>query len=155
MPEYGYQQVEAWNTALRLATAIGRLKVGSNLKAAADAQQHAFEQAGLACALIADGSTRDGGAQAALYRDARGALVQSRSWLHVLAAVMNEPDTVFGNELDLAEAASRQLSALLRTMERGPGPGASVGGPRQGPPAGRGGPPQGGRPPGRGSGAPR
>lgn len=155
MPEYGYQQVEAWNTAIRLTTAIGRLKIGSNLKAAADAQQHAFERAGLACALIADGSTREGGAQVALYRDARGALAQSRAWLHVLAAVMNEPDTVFANELDLAETASRQLSAILRTMDRGPAPGTGTGGPRQGPPAGRGGPPAGGRPPGRGAGAPR
>ena len=53
MAEFAYQDVEAWNTAVRLAAAVGRLKIGSNLKASADAQQKAFEQAGLACALLA------------------------------------------------------------------------------------------------------
>lgn len=120
MAEFEYQNIEAWNTAVRLATMIGRLKIGSNLKAAADAHQRAFEQAGLACALIAEGSGREGPAQAGMYREARGSLAQTRSWLHVLAAVMNEADTVFGNELDLAEQASRQLGAMLRNIERGP-----------------------------------
>jgi hypothetical protein len=120
MPEYEYQNIEAWNTAVKLAAAVGRLKIGSNLKASNDAQQKAFEQAGLACALIAEGSTREGGGAVPLYRDARGALAQSRSWLHVLAAVTNEPDSVFGNELDLAEQASRQLSAMVRTIDRAP-----------------------------------
>lgn len=120
MPEFEYQNIEAWNTAVRLATAVGRLKIGSNLKAAADAHQQAFAQAGLACALIAEGSQREGPAQVGMYRDARGALAQARSWLHVLAAVMNEPDTLFGNELDLAEQASRQLNAVVRNIERGP-----------------------------------
>ncbi|HEY4668177.1 MAG TPA: hypothetical protein VIH05_00225 [Tepidiformaceae bacterium] len=133
MPEYEYQNVEAWNTAVRLAASIGRLKIGSVLKAAADAQQRAFDQAGLAAALIAEGSSREGSAQSGLYREARGALAQTRSWLHVLAAVTNEQDSVFGNELDLAEQASRQLSGMLRSLERattGPGgrPSAPVGG---------------------------
>ncbi|MFN0147006.1 MAG: hypothetical protein ACKVT1_10870 [Dehalococcoidia bacterium] len=141
MAEYAYQSFEAWNTAVKLAVAVGRLKVGSNLKAAADAQTHAFEQAGLACALLAEGTGREGGGQVGLYRDARGALAQCRSWLHVLAAVMNEPDTVFANELDMAEQCSRQVSGTLRALERpappmaGPPPGGRA--PlRNGPPAG-------------------
>lgn len=142
MAEFEYQGVEAWNTAVKLTAAVGRLKIGSNIKASADAQQHAFEQAGLSCALIAEGAGREGPAQAALYRDARGALAQCRSWIHVLAAVTNEQDAVFGNELDLAEQASRQVSALLRSLERGP---AQPAGPR---PPMRGAPP----PPPRGGG---
>lgn len=134
MAEFAYQEIEAWNTAVRLTAAVGRLKIGSNLKAAADAQAHAFEQAGMACALIAEGSTREGPGQVALYRDARGALAQSRAWLHVLAAVTNEQDSVFGNELDLAETASRQVSAALRSMDR-----PAQAGPR--PPQGPGRPP--------------
>jgi hypothetical protein len=152
MAEFVYQDVEAWNSAVKLAAAVGRLKIGSNLKASADAQQHAFEQAGLACALIAEGAGREGGAQVGLYRDARGALAQSRAWLHVLAALMNEPDTIFGNELDLAESASRQLGGMLRTLDRPPaaapggfgrpparperGPGGPGGGRPGGPPRG-------------------
>jgi hypothetical protein len=124
MPEFEYQNVEAWNTAIKLAAGVGRYKTGSNLKASADAQQHAFEQAGLACALIAEGSTREGPGQVGLYRDARGALAQCRAWLHILAAVTNEQDSVFGNELDLAEQGARQLSAMLRAIDRGPGPGS-------------------------------
>ncbi len=119
MAEFDYQNVEAWNSALRLTTAVGRLKVGSNLKASQDAQAKAFEQAGLATALIAEGSGREGGGQVDLYRDARGSLAQCRSWLHVLAALMNEQDAVFGNEFDLAEQASRQVNAALRSLERG------------------------------------
>jgi len=149
MAEFEYQKVEAWNTAIRLASTVGRLKIGSNLKAAADAHQNAFQQAGLACALIAEGASREGPAQVGLYRDARGALAQARSWLHVLAAVMNEKDEVFANELDLAEQASRQLGAMLRSMERPPVPGPRPplrGGPA---PAGPrpGGPPRGPRGP--------
>ena len=150
MPEYSYQDVEAWNTATRLAAAVGRLKVGSNLKASADAHGHAFEQAALAAALIADGTSREGpGAQSAAYREARGALAQCRSWLHTLALLINEPDSVFGNELDLAEQAARQLGGMLRTIDRAPAPGMRPGGP---PPMRDGGRPvgprEGGRPPG-------
>lgn len=143
MPEFEYQNVEAWNTAVKLAATVGRLKIGSNLKASADAQANAFEQAGEACALIAEGSLREGGAQAGFYRDARASLARCRSWLHVLAAVTNEQDSVFGNELDLAEQASRQLNGLIRNIERAPTPGA---GPR--PPMRGGPPPQGGPRPG-------
>ncbi len=147
MPEFEYQKVEAWNTAVRLAAAVGRLKIGSNLKASADAHAHAFEQAGIACALIAEASSREGPAQVGLYRDARGALAQCRSWLHVLAAVTNESDTVFGNELDLAEQAARQVTGTLRSLDRGP---AGPRPPLRGVPAPSaprpGGPPRGGAP---------
>jgi hypothetical protein len=145
----GDQTIEAWNTAIRLAAAIGRLKIGSNLKAAADAQARAFEAAGAACGLIAEAGTREGPAQLALLRDARGALAQCKSWIHVLAAVTNEQESVFGNELDLVEQASRQVNAYARTLERG---GPAPGGPR--PPMRPGGGPRPGGAPPRG-GAPR
>ena len=142
MAEFGYQNIEAWNTALKLAAAVGRLKIGSNLKASIDAQAKAFEQAGLACALIAEGSGREGPGQVALYRDARGALAQCRSWVHILAAVTNEQDSVFGNELDLAETAARQVGGVLRSLDR-PAPSQGVPGQGQGPRPmmNRGGPP--------------
>jgi hypothetical protein len=133
------QSIEAWNTSVRLAAAVGRLKVGSNLKASADAQAKAFELAGVACGLIAEAAAASGGAQAGLLRDARGALAQCKSWIHVLAAVTNEQDSVFGNELDLVDQASRQVGAYLRSIDRGPGPGG----------------PQGPRPPLRQGGGPR
>lgn len=143
MAEYSYQSIEAWNTAIKLAVAVGRLKIGSNLKASTDAQAHAFEQAGMAAALIAEGSAREGQAMVGMYRDARGALAQCRSWLHVLAAVTNEQDSVFGNELDLAEQAARQIAGTLRTLDRAPlgqsGPGP---GPGSRPPMRPSGPPQ-------------
>lgn len=141
MPEF--ENVEAWNTAVRLAAAVGRLKIASNLKASADAQAKAFEQAGVACGLIAEGAGREGPPQLALYRDARGALAQCSSWLHVLASVTNQPADVFSEELGLAEQASRQLGGLLRALDR-PGPG---GGRPPMRPAG-----QGGRGPQRGGG---
>lgn len=129
MAEFEYQKVEAWNTAVKLASTVGRLKIGSNLKASADAQTHAFEQAGLACALIAEASGREGPAQVGLYRDARGALAQCRAWIHILAAVTNENDSVFANELDLAEQAARQVGAYIRVADRGSAP-SGPGGPR-------------------------
>jgi hypothetical protein len=146
MAEFDYQNVEAWNTAIRLTTAVGRLKVGSNLKASQDAQSKAFEQAGLASALIAEGAGREGPSQVNLYRDARGSLAQCRSWLHILAALMNEQDAVFGNEFDLAEQASRQLTAQLRNLERGPSQGAPPRPPMRGGPASAGGGPRGNPP---------
>jgi hypothetical protein len=112
--------IEAWNTCVRLAAAVGRLKIGSNLKASADAQAKAFDLAGVACGLIAEAALLEGHQQSGLFRDARGALAQCRSWIHVLAAVTNEQDSVFGNELDMVEQASRQLSAYLRSLDRGP-----------------------------------
>lgn len=142
MAEFEYQKSEAFNTAVRLATSIGRLKIGSNLKAAADAHAHAFEEAGQAAALIAEAAGREGPAQVALYRDARGALARCRAWLHVLAAVMNEPESVFGTELDLAEQASRQVSATLRALDRGPAVAGGRPQPRPSPPADRGPRPQ-------------
>ena len=152
MAEFDYQNIEAWNTALKLATNVGRLKIGSNLKASADAQQRAYEQAGMACALIAEGSGREGPAQVGMYRDARGALAQCRSWLHILASVTNESDAVFAMELELAEQAARQLSNAIRNAERAPGPGAGPGPAR--PPL-RGGPPPAPRPSSARPGGPR
>jgi hypothetical protein len=133
MPEFDYQNVEAFNTSVRLAASVGRLRIVSNLKASGEAQTKAFEQAGMAAALIAEGASRDGGAQVALYRDARGALAQCRAWLHVLAVVTNEQDAVFSAEFELADQASRQLGASLRSLERAPqgghgGPGPGGGG---------------------------
>lgn len=145
MADGEFRDIEAYHTAVRLAAAVGRLKVGSNLKASADAHSHAFEQAGIACGLIAEASTREGPAQIGLLRDARGALAQCRSWLSVLAAVMNEQETVFANEMDMVEHASRQVGAYIRTIDRGPaqggrppmrqggGPGPRPGGPQRGP----------------------
>lgn len=146
MAEGDPQSIEAWNTTIRLAASIGRLKIGSNLKASADAQAKAFDLAGIASGLIAEAAGRDGPAQVGLLRDARGALAQCRSWIHVLAAVTNEQDSVFGNELDMVEQASRQVAAYLRTQDRGPGPG----GPR--PPVQQGGGPRPGGPPRPGAG---
>jgi hypothetical protein len=120
MAEGEGQSIEAWNTTIRLAAAVGRLKIGSNLRASSDAQAKAFELAGIACGLIAEAAGRDGPAQAGILRDARGALAQCKSWIHVLAAVTNEQESVFGNELDLIDQASRQVGAYLRSMDRGP-----------------------------------
>ena len=150
MAESEPQSIEAWNTTIRLAAAVGRLKIGSNLKASADAQAKAFELAGIASGLIAEGAGREGPAQIGLLRDARGALAQCRSWIHVLAAVTNEQESVFGNELDMVDQASRQLAAYIRNAERGPVPGA---GPR--PPMRPGGGQRPGGPPPRGPGGPR
>ena len=118
MADFEYQNVEAWNTAVRLAAAVGRLRIASNLKASADAQAKAFEAAGIACGLIADGASREGPAQVSLYRDARGAIAQCSSWLHMLATITNQEPDVFDEELRLADTASRQLAALLRTLDR-------------------------------------
>lgn len=145
----GEQTIEAWHTVIRLAAAIGRLKIGSNLRAASDAQAKAFELAGIAGGLIAEAGTREGPAQIGLLRDARGALAQCRSWIHVLAAVTNEQEAVFGNELDLVEQASRQVNAYARSLDRG---GPAPGGPR--PPMRPGGGPRPGGPP-RSGGGPR
>lgn len=120
MAEAEGQSIEAWNTSIRLAAAVGRLKIGSNLRASSDAQAKAFELAGIACGLIAEAASREGPAQIGILRDARGALAQCKSWIHVLAAVTNEQDSVFGNELDMVEQASRQVGAYIRSMDRGP-----------------------------------
>lgn len=128
MPEFDYQNVEAFNTAVRLAASVGRLRIVSNLKASGEAQSKAFEHAGAAAALVAEGASREGGAQVALYRDARGALAQCRAWLHVLAVVTNEQDQVFSAEFELADQASRQIGASLRSLERAPQGGHGGGG---------------------------
>jgi len=147
MAEGEPQSIEAWNTTIKLAAAIGRLKIGSNLKASADAQAQdpQWRRAGPAIHEIS--RYRSGGGQAGLLQDARGALAQCRSWIHVLAAVTNEQESVFGNELDLIEQANRQVGAFLRSLDRGP---QQIGGPRlPGRPQGQGqrpaGPPRGGQ----------
>lgn len=148
MAEFAYEDSEAWHSAVRLAAAVGRLKVASNLKASADAQANAFTAAGDACALIAEASTLSGPVVMNAYQDARAALARTRAWLHVLAAVTNEPDSVFANELTMAELTARQIAAILRTVNRGSGGGMAPpqrGGP---PPPRSGGFTQGGRPPG-------
>ncbi|MBK7327643.1 MAG: hypothetical protein IPI85_00660 [Dehalococcoidia bacterium] len=150
MAEGDPQSIEAWNTSVRLAAAVGRLKIGSNLKASADAQAKAFELAGIACGLIAEAAGREGPAQAGILRDARGALAQCKSWIHVLAAVTNEQESVFGNEIDLVDQASRQITAYVRSIERGP----VQAGPRPPMRPGGGQPPRPGGPP-RNPGGPR
>ncbi len=162
MTEYAYQTTESWNTSLQLASTVGRLRIASNLKAVTQAQEAAFEAAGRACASLAEASAREMGGQAAAYRDARGYLAQVSAWLHVIAELTNEPNSVFAVELDLADQASKQVAASLRAMDMrrddrgGPprgGPGGP-GGPRQGgydrPRGGPGGPPRGPGGPGRG-----
>ena len=138
MAEGDPQSIEAWNTTTRLAAAVGRLKIGSNLRASADAQAKAFDLAGVACGLIAEAAGREGPAQAGILRDARGALAQCKSWIHVLAAVTNEQESVFGNEIDLVDQASCQIGAYIRSLDRGP----AQAGPRPPMRQGPGGPPR-------------
>ncbi len=145
MPEFEFEKTEAWNTALRLTASVGRLRVGSNLKAATDAQAAAYEAAGRACAIIAEGSALEGGNRAAAFREARGMLARSAAWLHILAAVTNEPPTVFNQELDDAEKGAHQLTIAGRAAERGPGGPPRFDRPRGGPGPG-GGPGRGGQP---------
>ena len=110
-----------------------------------EAQQKSFEQAGLAAAFIAEATERgEGGQQIGLYREAIGALAQCRSWLHVIADLVNEPDSLFSEELELADKAGKQVWAAIRASEmrdRGPaapgGPGGYSGPRRGGPPPGR------------------
>jgi len=117
--EFEYQNSDVWATLVRLATSVGRLKVVSNLRAAADAQQRAFEEAGRACGLFAGTSLRDGAAQITGLRETRAAVTRCRAWLQVLASVTNEPETAFSEELGLTEHAARQLAAMIRLAERG------------------------------------
>ena len=100
--------------------------------------------------LIAEAAGREGPAQAGILRDARGALAQCKSWIHVLAAVTNEQESVFGNEIDLVDQASRQITAYVRSIERGP----AQAGPRPPMRPGGGQPPRPGGPP-RNPGGPR
>ncbi len=154
MTEHGYETAESFNTTLQLTSMVGRLKVPSNLKAVAEAQNQAFQQAGRACALIAEAAVRDPGGQAAAYRDARGALAQCRAWIHVIAELINEPISVFSDEIGLTDQATKQVNASIRVLDmrreggrdrdrdrdRGPsgprgrgGPGGQRGGPPRGP----------------------
>lgn len=121
MPEFDFDQTEAWNTTLRLVTNTGRLRIGSNLKAADDAHTAAFTAAGRACAMIAEASALEGGPRVSAYREGRAQLAQCSAWLQVLASLINEPSTVFAEELEMADKAAHQLSASARAAERGPG----------------------------------
>ncbi len=152
MPGTDHTEIEAWNTAIRLAASIGRLKIASNLRASQEAQDRAFQAAGDAAARLAEAGSREGQAQAALLREARGALAACRSWIHVLAALTNEPETVFSAELDLIDQAGKQINAFLRAAERAAGPGPAPG---RTPAAPRPAPPAPGRGPGRLQGGPR
>lgn len=142
MSDRAYENTEAWATSLRLAGAVGRLKIASNLRTVSEAQDKAFGEAGRACALLAEASTHEAGGQVAAYRDARGALAQCQAWLHVIAELTNEPESVFEQELSLADLASRQIGASIRAADmrrdapRPPAPGGQrpMPGARQGPP---------------------
>ncbi len=126
MAEFDFERTEAWNTALRLATSVGRLRVGSNLKASADAQEAAFAAAALPRRMAPTGAAREGGAQVGAYREARSSLTQCAAWLQVLASLMNEPPTVFEQESELAEQCARQVAAAIRAADRSRGrPGGS------------------------------
>ncbi len=121
-----FESSESWKTAVRLAAAVGRLRVASNLKAVADAQQAAFLAAGEAAGAIAEAATRDRGGQVGRFRDAAGALARCRSWIEVVAELTNEPVTVFGEELEMIERANKLIAATLSTLDtrdpRGPRP---------------------------------
>ncbi len=117
--EFEYQNSDVWATLVRLATSVGRLKVVSNLRAAADAQQRAFEEAGRACGLFAETSLREGSGHLAGLRETRAAVARCRAWLQVLASVTNEPESAFSEELGLTDHAARQLAAMIRLAERG------------------------------------
>ena len=118
MAERAYETSESWTTILRLAGAVGRLRIMSNLKAVTEAHDRAFAEAGRAAALLAEGSTYEAaGRRSAACRDARGALAQCEAWLHVIAELTNEPITVFDQELAMADLASRQIGASIRALE--------------------------------------
>ncbi len=112
-----FETSESWKTSVRLAAAVGRLRVASNLKAVADAQQAAFLAAGEAAGALAEATTRDRGGQVGRFRDAAGALARCRSWIEVVAELTNEPVTVFGEELEMIERANKLIAASLSTLD--------------------------------------
>lgn len=151
-----FETSDSWKTAVRLAAAVGRLRVASNLKAVADAQQAAFAAAGDAAGAIADAHVRDRGGQLARYRDASGSLARCRSWIEVIAELTNEPVAVFDEELQMIERTAKLVTASLQTLEprEGRPPRPADRGPREQRPNDR--PPRDEfrpRPPGRGRGS--
>lgn len=108
---------DSWRTAVRLAAAVGRLRVASNLKAVADAQQAAFMAAGEAAGAIAEAQARDRAAQVGRYREAAGALARCRSWIEVIAELTNEPLTVFDEEIQIVEHAMKLVTANLQALD--------------------------------------
>jgi hypothetical protein len=102
---------------VRLAAAVGRLRVASNLKAVADAQQAAFLAAGEAAGAIAEAHARDRAAQVGRYREAAGALARCRSWIEVIAELTNEPLSVFDQEIEMADHATKLVVANLQTLD--------------------------------------
>lgn len=116
--EFEYERSDAWATLLRLASSVARLKVVSNLKAAGDAQQQAFQAAGRACGIFAEANLKEGAAQAGALREARSAVAHCRAWLQVMLAVANEPESTVSAELALTDHANRQLEAMIRLAER-------------------------------------
>lgn len=118
MSEFDYERSDAWATLLHLASSVGRLKVVSNLRAAAEAHAQAFAAAGRSCTLFAEASLKDGTSQAALLREARAAVAQCRAWLQVMLAVANEPASTVSAELALTDQLARQLEAMIRVAER-------------------------------------
>ena len=108
---------DSWRVAVRLAAAVGRLRVASNLKAVADGQQAAFMAAGEAAGHIAEAQVRDRAAQVGRYREAAGALARCRSWIEVIAELTNEPITVFDQELELVDHATKLVTASLQAYE--------------------------------------
>jgi hypothetical protein len=112
-----FESSESWKTAVRLAASVGRLRVASNLKAVADAQQAAFLAAGEAAGAIAEASTRDRGGQIGRLRDAAASLARCRSWIEVVAELTNEPVAVFDEELQMIEHASKLVAASLSTLD--------------------------------------
>jgi hypothetical protein len=108
---------DSWKVAVRLAAAVGRLRVASNLKAVGDAQQAAFVAAGEAAGHIAEAQVRDRAAQVGRYREAAGALARCRSWIEIIAELTNEPVTVFDQELELVDHATKLVTASLQAYE--------------------------------------
>ncbi|MCA9825022.1 MAG: hypothetical protein R3C29_10035 [Dehalococcoidia bacterium] len=112
-----FETSESWKTTVRLAAAVGRLRVASNLKAVADAQQAAFMAAGEAAGAVAEAATRDRGGQVGRFRDAAGALARCRSWIEVVAELTNEPVAVFDQEIEMIEHANKLIAASLSTLD--------------------------------------
>ncbi len=127
MAEFEYQNSEAFNTVIRLAAtvAVGRLKIVSNLKASADAQTKAFEQAGMA-------SRAHRRRVAAAKGGPGGALPRCPGRNCPVPCVVARPRCCHERErrglrdrVRTRGAGHRQVNAAIRVLERGPGGGAT------------------------------
>lgn len=110
---------DSFRSAVRLAAAVGRLRVASNLKAVADAQAAAFMAAGEAAGGVHEAEIRERPAQVGRLREAVAALARCRAWIHVIAELTNQPVDVFGEELGMVDHAERLVLAKLQTLDRG------------------------------------